>query len=93
MGGEGMDLVNSYMNIGVMKRERGEYEKAIEYFNKALELKGDYANCYNNRRNAYFNMKRDEEAMKDYIKAIEINSWDHRYYNSRGLVYYRMGRY
>ena len=63
MGGEGRDLVDSYNNMGLIESERGEYEKAIEYYSKALELKGDYANCYNNRGFAYFHMGEYEEAV------------------------------
>ena len=56
MGGEGEDLVGSYFNMGVIKKDRGENEEAIEYYSKALELKGDHAKCYNGRGNAYRNM-------------------------------------
>ena len=58
MGGEEEDLRLSYYNMGVIKEERGEYEKAIEYYSKALQLKGDYADYYDGRGIAYYNMKR-----------------------------------
>ena len=63
MGGEGIDLMSSYHNIGTIKNDRGEYEKAIEYYSKALELKGDHAHCYYTRGLAYKNMERYEKAI------------------------------
>jgi len=37
-----------YYNVGVMNMDQKKIEKAIEYFNKAIELKPDYADAYNN---------------------------------------------
>ena len=85
MGGEGEGLSTSYYNMGVIKRGRGEYEKAIEYFSEALELKGDYADYYYNRGNIYHKMKRYQEAIEEYTKAIGINGNSADYYYGRGM--------
>ncbi|MFK5958383.1 MAG: tetratricopeptide repeat protein [Lutibacter sp.] len=37
-----------YYNVGVMNMDQGKIDEAINYFDKAIELKPDYADAYNN---------------------------------------------
>jgi tetratricopeptide (TPR) repeat protein len=37
-----------YYNVGVMNMDQGKIDDAINYFNKAIELKPDYVDAYNN---------------------------------------------
>ena len=37
-----------YYNVGVMNMEQKKIEEAIKFFNKAIELKPDYGDAYNN---------------------------------------------
>jgi tetratricopeptide (TPR) repeat protein len=43
----------------------GEYKKAIECFDKAIELNPNLAEAYCNRGNAYFYLKQYERAIED----------------------------
>jgi len=43
--------------------------------------------AYNNRGNAYSELKQYEEAIEDYSKAIELNPNDAEAYNNRGTAY------
>ena len=37
-----------YYNVGVMNMDQGKIDEAITFFNKAIELKPDYVDAYNN---------------------------------------------
>jgi tetratricopeptide (TPR) repeat protein len=49
-----------------------DFDKAIEYFTKAIELKPEYTDAYYNRGFAYELKKDVENSRKDYKKALEL---------------------
>jgi len=52
----------------------GECEKAIECFDKAIELDPNYAEAYNNRGLVYYRcLNQYERAIEDFNKSIELN--------------------
>ena len=60
---------------------------AVEDFNKALELKPDFADAYNNRGNAYHGKGNHDRAIEDYNAALELRpDYADAYYN-RGNAY------
>ena len=63
-----------YYNLGVGTAQRGETDKAMEYYKKALELKPDFAEVYNNIGVAYNELGMNENAVTSYKKAIEFNN-------------------
>ncbi len=67
------------------------YQKAILHYTKALELKPDIPEGYNNRGNAYRDKGEIDKAIKDYNMAIESDSHDAVPYNNRGVVYLNDG--
>lgn len=68
---------NAYMN--------GEYEKALEYFDRALKIDPENASAWSNRGVVLKMLGRNEEAMKSYNRAIEIDP-------SHGDAWYNKGR-
>ena len=52
---------------------QGDYNKAIEYCTKAIEINPRSSKAYNNRGIAWNNNGYFEKAIDDYIKAVEIN--------------------
>ena len=50
-----------------------QYEKAINDYNKAIDLNPDYVSAYNNRGTAYFSLGEFEKAIEEYDKAIELD--------------------
>ena len=77
---------NHYFDIG-------EFDKAIEYFNKAIRRDPEFAIAYYNRGCAY-NEKGDyDRAIGDYNKAVVLKPDHAVIYLSRGSVYHNMGNY
>jgi len=58
----------------------GLYEKALESYTKILSEKDKDANTYSKRGNIYTKLKRYEEALLDYDKAIMLDSDNNDYY-------------
>ena len=67
-----------------------QFDKAIADYNKAIELKLDYAQAYNNRGGVWIKKGDYEKAIDDFNKAIEINpKYTGAYYN-RGDAYFSL---
>ena len=66
-----------YLNdLGIYYHKRKEYQKAIDYFRKVLEIKRDLSEVYDNIANCYFQMRE--------YKLSEINSMISMKYNPNG---------
>ena len=55
-----------------MLHDLKRFEDALASYDKAIALKPDYAEAYNNRGNALKDLKRFEEALASYDKAIAL---------------------
>ena len=51
----------------------GRYDEAIGCYDKALEIKPEYANAWNNKGIALGNLERSDEAIRCFDKALEID--------------------
>ena len=58
--------------MGVALKDQGKLEEAIEAYNKALAIKPDYAEAYNNMGIALKDQGKLEEAIEAYNKALAI---------------------
>ena len=67
--------------------------KAIECFEKAIELKPDYAEAYGNMGIVLGIMKRLDEAVKCFEKAIELKPDYADAYSNIGISLTELGRY
>lgn len=65
--------------------------KAIEYYNKAIELRPDYGTSYANRGSAFLNEKMFAEALEDYNQATMLNGFHERTYFNRCYCHVRLG--
>ncbi len=86
-------LPSAYTIRGNAYDDLKESQKAIADYNKAIELKSDYALAYYNRGNAYDDLREYQKAIADYSKAIELNSDYATAYNNRGIVYKNLKDY
>lgn len=81
------DRAQAYAQYGLVHedRDRAYYEKmAIEDYSKAIELRPDCAEAYNNRGVAYVGKGEYDKAAEDYAKAIQLSPKYARAYYNRG---------
>ncbi len=72
----------SYTNRGMAYAGKGQYDQAIDDYDKAIELKPRYEKAYFNRGNAYYAKRQYDQAIDDYKEAIELNPMNsYPYYN------------
>ena len=68
--------------MGVVFKEQGRIDETIKAYKKALSIKPDYAEAYNNMGNALKEQGKLDEAIKAYKKALSIKpDYPEAYYN------------
>jgi len=72
---------------------KGDYENAVSFFNRTLELDPNMTDAYLFRGLAYRNMQKYKEALADYNKLLSINPNSAPAYNNRGVVYWKQGKH
>ena len=75
------------LNLGRLYNFRNEYEKAIEFFKKCIDLKPEYDTAYYEITTSYKELEMYEEAEKNYLKAIALDPKDLNYYLALGNLY------
>ncbi len=86
-------LVNTFINRGDTYFNKGEYDRAIQDYDQAIELKPDHALAFNNRGFAYHEKGEYDRAIADYDRAIQLNP-DYAYaFGNRGDAYDHKGEY
>ena len=70
--------------MGLRSDDLKRHDEALASYDKAIALKPDYAEAYNNRGNALSELKRHEEALASYDKAIALKPDYAEAYNNRG---------
>ncbi len=65
-----------------------EYDKAIECFQKAIEIHPDFAEAYYNMGTVYHYKGNYDRAIECYHKALEINPNHAKAFNNMGSSYY-----
>ncbi|MCF0206770.1 MAG: tetratricopeptide repeat protein, partial [Bacteroidales bacterium] len=53
--------------------KNGKYGEALEYINKAISIMGDYSVFYDHRGDILYSLKRVDEAVGDWQKALELD--------------------
>lgn len=82
-----------YFNEAMGFASSGDYQKAIVYFEKALEINPNYDRAYYNLGLAHFSLGQYREAITYCEKAIEINPAYLKVYRNLGDIYISLGRY
>jgi tetratricopeptide (TPR) repeat protein len=81
----------AYYNRGNAYKAKGDLDRAIADYNKAIEIDLRYAHAYNNRGIIYKDRGDLDRAMADYNRAIDINPQYALAYNNRGIAYKAKG--
>lgn len=75
-------------NFPIRESQRLEFQKAMDAYNKAIELDPKLAIAYSRRADCYVLLGDFKKALKDYDKAIELDATQAWAYYNRGVVYY-----
>jgi small glutamine-rich tetratricopeptide repeat-containing protein alpha len=82
-----------FKNQGNQMLSSKQFSKAIENYNKAIELIPDNAIYYSNRAAAYSHMGSYEKAVEDCKTSIRLNPNYSKAYGRLGLAYFSLGKY
>ena len=87
----GQNSVNNNANLyherGLEFHSKGETEKAIAAFTRAISFDSKYADAYNSRGFVYFELRDMEKAITDFSAAIRLSPKNSFAYNFRGSAY------
>jgi tetratricopeptide (TPR) repeat protein len=83
------DVIEKFNNVEIAYNNRGvtfasikEYTKALDDYNKAIEINPKNAEAYNNKGVTLANLKEYKEALNNYNKAIAFRrNYQEAYYN------------
>jgi tetratricopeptide (TPR) repeat protein len=82
----------NFYNLGNYYWNRGELDKAIKEFNKALELDPNYGMARNMLAYTYLNMEDFSKAIEHFKKYVSINPDEANPLDSLGEAYFWMGQ-
>ena len=82
-----------HFNSGVDLYHQRDYAKAIQAYQKVIEIDPGYAEAYNNLGIIYQEAGDFDRALSAYQKAIEINPKYEKALNNLGILLYLKGRY
>ena len=75
-----------FYDLAISEYKKGEYDEAIDFYNKAIELDPNNADYYYGRGLARFKSRDNTGAIQDSDKAIELNPKNYKYYALRGYA-------
>jgi tetratricopeptide (TPR) repeat protein len=83
----------AYSNRGIAFMNENQIEEAFKDFNRALELKPDYADVLINRGVLYARVSKFQEALNDFDKSIQYNPTISSTYNNKGYILRGLNRF
>jgi len=82
-----------YFNSGLSYAKEYQNEKAIESFNKAIEINPNYPQIYYNLANTYNEINQYDFAIENYKKAAELDPTMCLAFNNLGITYAKKEQY
>jgi len=83
--------VYNLIRLANLYRKKGDFSKAIEFYDKALKIDKRVPEIYYQRGKAYNGLKHYSLALKDLSLAIELAPDISKYYEYRGGIYGKIG--
>jgi tetratricopeptide (TPR) repeat protein len=81
------ELSRAYNSRGLSWDKKGDYDKAIADYSKAIMIDPKYVEAYNNRGSACDKKGDYDKAIADCSKAIELDPMYAEAYNNRGIAW------
>lgn len=72
---------------------QGEVQKAVEFFDKAINFDSDYFPAWNNKGIALLELKKYKEALACFEKVLSINSLDRMVWYNKGYTLFMLDEY
>ena len=85
--------VRDFLVQGRERLYRGEHERAIEEFSRAIQLNPTNSLAYHERGYTYSQLGKYERAINDFTQAIQLDPFDASAYNYRGQVHLELSDY
>ncbi len=82
-----------YLRGEAIRIKKHNYELALEYLNKAIELDPSYAQALAERGDLYIDQKKYREAVDEFDDALEIAPSYHWAYERKGYALLQLNRY
>lgn len=82
---------DAYYHIANEQRLKGNYEKAINYYNEAIRMNPRMYDAFAERGYCKSRFSQHKEALSDYQMAVQLGSKDPVLYLNRGWAYYNLG--
>ena len=76
---------------GFVYQNQGNLDKAVEEYQKALQLNPNYTQVYTNLGAVYLEKQDYDRAIQQFNKVIELNYWDRKAHYNLGLAYLYKG--
>ncbi len=83
----------SFVKCGIFLGKTKNWEKVLEYANKAIEMDRNYPKAYSLRGLARLQKRKVNEALGDFNKSIKLDPQDAMTYFNRALAHYILGNY
>ena len=90
---ERQKTAEEHYDSGIAYHRAGEHQKAIEEYNKAIELDPEFVKAYATRGVAYYHLGKHQRTIEDCTKAIELDPEFGRAYAIRGTGCYKLGEH
>lgn len=84
---------DNYMTLGDKEYSNGNFDKAIEFYTKAIYINPNNTKAHNSRGVAYYELKDYRSAINDYTKVLSIQPNNLGTIINRGVSYSLMKDY
>lgn len=84
---------DNYMALGDKEYSNGNFDKAIEFYTKAISINPNNTKAHNSRGVAYYELKDYQSAVNDYTKVLSIQPNNLGTIINRGVSYSLMKDY
>lgn len=81
------DDYTEFLKRGRYHMDRSEYQEAIKYFERAIEIKGDMVEAYKDLGWAYLSIQGFHEAVRVYRKLLDIEPENRIAHNNIGFAF------
>lgn len=82
----------TWIRYGDENMFRGEFEKAVQNYEKAIEFQSDSARAWHSRATALEALGKYEEAVASYDTALKCDSGNAECWFNKGIVLKKLGR-